>query len=157
MEQNEYENETIRSALAGEWEDGIEALKLCRIGLISGKLSETMAFYLADRLLQVLDGIKPDRALCIAKPPHKPANPFPQWRQELGALAAILEKRGYKPAQIVRALCDARAIVADKSLDEKDAYGIKREWAQMQDLDDRVLRTMLGGYWEILTDYPPLK
>jgi hypothetical protein len=157
MEKNEYENETVRRALAGDHEAGREALVLCLIGLINGKLSETMAFYLADRLSQILDDMKPDRALCIAKPPHKPSNPFPEWKQELGALAAVLAKRGYQPAQIVRALCDARAIVADKPIDEKDAYRIKKEWGPMRDLDDTMLKTMLGGYWEILTDYPPLK
>ena len=35
MEKNEYENETVRRALAGDHEAGREALLLCQIGLDS--------------------------------------------------------------------------------------------------------------------------
>lgn len=153
----EYEQETMDRALAGDHEAGIEALRLCRSGLDSGALSARLAHYLAARLHDVLEGIKPDRALCIAKGRGQPANPFPEWQQELGAMAALLTKRGYKPKHVALALCNARASVHDKSLEESDAHSIRSKWRPMQALDERLLRELSGNYLEILEEYPPLK
>lgn len=153
----EYEQETISRALAGDHEAGIEALKLCRSGLYAGALSAPLAHYLAERLHDVLEGIKPDRALCIAKSPGKPADPFPQWQQRLGAFAAILAQRGYKPKAIADAMCDARASIEDKPLEESDAHRIRSKWKPMQSIDEATLRHLAESYWEILTQYPPLK
>ena len=153
----EYEQETIRLALEGDHEAGREALMLCRIQLTARSLSPMLADYLAARLHDVPEGIKPDRALCIAKSPGKPADPFPEWQQELGAMAALMFQRGYKPNQIARALCDARASVHDKPLEESDAHRIRTKWRPMQALDERLLRELSGNYWKILEEYPPLK
>lgn len=153
----EYEQETIRLALEGNHEAGREALTLCRNQLAAKSLSPALADYLAARLHDLLEGIKPDRALCIAKSPGKPADPFPEWQQELGAMAALMFKRGYKPKQIAPALCDARARLHDKSLEESDAHKIRSKWRPMQDIDERTLQHMAGGYWKLLSEYPPLK
>ena len=153
----EYEQETIRLALEGDHEAGREALTLCRTQLVARSLSPALADYLAARLHDVLEGIKPDRALCIAKSPGKPDNPFPDWQQELGALAAMLAQRKYKPKQIALALCNARASVYDRPLEESDAHRIRSKWRPMKDIDERKLRELLGSYWKILEEYPPLK
>ena len=153
----EYEQETIRLALEGDHAAGREALLLCRTQLAARSLSPALSDYLAARLHDVLEGIKPDRALCIAKSPGKPANPFPDWQQELGAMAALLTKRGYKPKQVALALANARASIHDKSLEESDAHGIRSKWRPMQALDERLLRELSGNYLEILEEYPPLK
>ena len=96
----EYEQETIRLALEGDHEAGREALVLCRTQLAARSLSPALSDYLAARLHDVLEGIKPDRALCIAKGRGKPPDPLPEWRLQLAAFAAILKERGYKPQQI---------------------------------------------------------
>ncbi len=166
----EFEKETIDRALAGDHEAGLEALRLCRSGLDAGRLSAPLAHYLAERLNDVLEGIKPERiitsddyrqavlnGLRINKPRGKPADPFPEWQQQLGALAALLTKRGYKPKQIAVALCDARASVHDKTLEESDAHRIRSKWRPMQAIDDRTLLDLAGIYCEILKKYPPLK
>ena len=166
----EYEQETIRLALDGDHEAGLEALRLCRNQLAARSLSPVLADYLAARLNDVLEGIKPDRiitsddyrqallnALRIKKRAGKPANPFPDWQRELGAMAALLTQRGYKPKQIALALCDARASVHDKPLEESDAHGIRSKWRPMQALDERLLHELSGNYWAILKEYPPLK
>ena len=153
----EYEQETIRRALEGDHEAGREALVLCRTQLAARSLSPALSDYLAARLHDVLEGIKPDRALCIAKSRGKPANPLPDWQQELGAMAALLTKRGYKPKHVALALCNARASVHDKSLEESDAHSIRSKWRPMQALDERLLRELSGNYLEILEEYPPLK
>lgn len=152
-----YEQETIRLALEGDHEAGREALTLCRNQLAAKSLSPALADYLAARLHDVLEGIKPDRALCIAKSPGKPADPFPEWQQELGAMAALMFQRGYKPKQVALALANARASVHDKPLEESDAHRIRSKWRPMQAIDDKTLVQLAGSYWEILKEYPPLK
>ena len=153
----EYEAETIRLALAGDAEAGREALLLCRNQLAMRTLSPVLADYLAARLNDVLEGIKSDRALCIAKAPGKPADPFPEWQQQLGAMAALLTQRGYRPKQIAQALCEARARLHDKPLEDSDAHRIRSKWRPMQSIDEKSLRHLAGEYWAILPEYPPLK
>lgn len=156
MDTAEYESETIQRALSGDAEAGREALMLCRTGLAMRTLSPVLADYLAARLHDVLDGLKPDRALCIAKTRGKPADQYPEWQQQLGALAAMLTQRGYKPKQIAIAMCDARAKLHDKPLEDSDAHRIRSKWRPMQALDEKNLRHLAGDYWAILTEYPPL-
>ncbi len=85
----EYEQETIRRALEGDYEAGREALLLCRDLLTARSLSPLLADYLAARLHDVLEGIKPERiltsddfrqallnALRINKGPGKPPTRF---------------------------------------------------------------------------------
>ncbi len=154
---SEYEQETIKRALEGDHMAGIEALKLCCSGLYGGVLSTPLAYYLADRLGDVLEGIKPDRALCIAKSPGKPADQFPEWQQRLGALAALLTQRGYTPKAIAVAMCEARSKIEDKSLEESEAHRIRSKYRPMQSIDEAMLQHLAESYWEILEEYPTLK
>lgn len=157
LDEGEQNAETIRLALAGDAEAGRYALLLCRDQLVARSLRPVLADYLAARLNDVLEGIRPDRALCIAGGVGRPRNPFPDWEQQLGAMAALLSQRGYRPNQIARALCDVRAALYDKSLDEKDAHRIRKTRSPMKSLDQTVLQGFAGDYWEILSEYPPLK
>ncbi|MDP2165104.1 MAG: hypothetical protein Q8K21_12970 [Hydrogenophaga sp.] len=157
MDEGEMHAETIRLALAGDAEAGRYALLLCRDQLAARSLRPVLADYLAARINDVLDGVKPDRALCIARGRGKPADPLPEWQQELGAMAALLSQRGYKPKQVVIAMCDARSRLHDKPLEDSDAYRIRKTWRPMQSLDPERLRRLAGAYWGILSEYPPLK
>ena len=154
---NDYEQETIRRALEGEHEAGREALLLCRNQLTARSLSPALADYLAARLNDVLEGIKPDRALCIAKPPGKPPDPLPEWQQQLGALAALLVQRGYKLSTIAEALDDARLKLFNKNLDDREARRIIENFKPMQSLGVGELTRHAGRYGEILEEYPPCK
>ena len=164
----EYEQETIRLALAGDHEAGREALTLCLTQLAARSLSPVLADYLAARLHDVLEGTKPHRiitsddfrqallnALRINKGTGKPANPFPEWEEPLGAVAALLFKRGYKPTQINVAMSDARQINQSKDLDAKEAYRIRKTYEPMQKMKVKRLELLAGKYREILKEYPP--
>lgn len=166
----EFERETIRLALEGDHEAGREALRLCRAQLTARSLSPLMADYLADRLHDVLEGIMPNRiitsddyrqavlnGLLINKPNHKSVDTFPEWEQPLGALAAILSQRGYRPTKINAALSDARQQHQSKDLDEREARRIRKTYSPMQNLKEGDLTQMAGKYGEILKDYPPCK
>ena len=166
----DHQRETIRLALAGDHEAGIDALRMCRAGLYAGKLSASMAHYLASRLDDVLEGIKPDRiltsddfrqallyALRINKPPGKPANPLPEWQLPLGALAALMVRRGYKPKQINVAMSDARQKLQAKDLDDRECRRIRKTHEQMHSLSVDELTRIAGPYGEILKEYLPCK
>ncbi len=166
----EYEQETIRLALEGDHEAGREALMLCRIQLAARSLSPALADYLAARLHDVLEGIKPERILTsddfrqallnavrINKSPGKPLDPFPEWEQPLGAIAALLFQRGYRPTKINNAMSDARQIHQSKDLDAKEARRIRKAYAPMQGLGVDDLMRLAGVYGEILKEYPPCK
>lgn len=153
----EYENETIRLALAGDAEAGREALLLCRGQLDMRTLSPVLSDYLAERITELLEGVRPDRALRIAKGPGRKPDPLPDWEMHLGALAALLARRGYEVKQIAVALCDQRAAINDLSLELSDAYRIGKTWRPMQDIDDEDLVRLAGPYKEVLGEYPPLK
>lgn len=157
MTDAEYQKATIEAALAGDASAGVEALRLCREGLDSNRMSAELRSYLAERITELIDGVRPDKALRIAKKVGKPKDPFPEWQQHLGALAALLSQRGYRPKQIALALCDQRAAVHDKSLEEPDAHAIRSAWRPMQRLDVELLMHLAGPYREILSEYPPLK
>lgn len=159
MDNDEYEAETIRLALAGDAEFGLEVLKLCRTGLDNGRLSPELAHYLAERITDLLDGVRPDRALCIAPERERgqPKNPFPDWKNDLGAFAAVLSQRGYAPQRIAEAMCDVRRIKYDKPLDESDAHKIRKDYEPMQRLEIDNLMRFVGPYGEVLKDYPPVE
>ena len=164
MTNDEYIAETIRGALAGNAVDGIEALSLCRNGLEHNNLHADLRFYLAERITELLEGTQPHLALRIAKPPGRPKDSFPAWQQELGAFAALLTLRGYMPQQIAVAMCDQRAALHDKPLEESDAHAIRKTWKAMQNfkatkgssIEER-LEHLAGSYREILSEYPPRK
>jgi len=146
--------ETIRRALAGDAEAGLKALDDCRWGLTCNNLHPDLRSYLAARITDVLDGVKPDRALRIAKPRGRPPDPFPEWQQELGAFAALLTQRGYRPQQIAVAMCDERRALHDKPLEESDAHAIRKTWEPMQRIDTETLERLAGRYREKLSEYP---
>ena len=153
MDDDQYITETIRRALAGSAEEGLEALRLCRSGLDHNNLHADLRRYLAERITDVLEGIKPDRALCIAKTRGRPPDPFPEWHQELGAFAALLTQRGYKPQQIAVAMCDQRAELHAKTLKESDAHAIRVTWEPMQRIEPKMLERLAGPYKKVLTRY----
>lgn len=152
-----YVRETIRRAKSGDVEAGFEALRLCQCGLYLGKLSNALEIYLAERIADLLDGVRPDRALYIAKEPGKPSNPFPEWKDQLGAFAALLTQRNYKPQKIAVAMCDVRARIHDKSLENSDAHKIRVTYKSLQIIDAKILIHLAERYREILLEYPPLK
>ena len=154
---DEYEQETIRRALEGDHEAGREALLLCRNQLAARSLSPVLADYLGARLHDVLEGIKPDRALCIAKGPGQPPDPFPEWQQELGAFAALLTQRGYMPIAVDAALADARLRLLNKLLDDRECRRIRQNFKPMQSMGVEDLTRLAGQYGEILQEYPPCK
>ena len=164
------EAQTIKRALAGDHAAGIEALRMCRDGLDSGTLSATLAHYLAERLTDVLVSIQPDRiitsddyrqallnSLRINKGTGKPKDPFPEWQKQLGALAALMVLRGYRPKQINNAVSDARYWIDSKNLDAREARRIRKNFAPMQTLGVDDLMRLAGKYGEILKEYPPRK
>jgi hypothetical protein len=153
---DEYQAETIRRALAGDAEAGREALGLCRDGLNLNRLSIAMQAYLCDRLTDVLDGVPPAKALCVAKERGRPKDPFPKWQEHLGAFAALLAIRGYKPAQIADAMCVQRSKLHNLNLDQSDAYRIQAAWAGLREWDYDYALGLVGPYWEVLSEYPPL-
>jgi hypothetical protein len=156
MTEPEFVAEAIRRALAGDDKSGYAALKLCRDGLDANALSAPLRFYLAERLTEVLDGVRPDKALCIHKGPGRPKDPLPEWQKELGAFAALLTRRGYKPQQVAEAMCDQRSMIHNRMLDMSDAHGIRVTWAPMQDLGEDDLSLLAGPYGKVLPKYPPL-
>ncbi len=170
LSNEEFERETIRLARAGSYEAGCEALRLCRDQLTARSLSPLLADYLADRLHDVLEGITPNRiitsddyrqavlnGLLINKPNHKPFDTFPEWELPLGALAAILFQRGYRPTDINAALSDARHQHQSKYLDTREARRIRKTYSPMQNLNESDLMRIAEKYGEILKDYPPFK
>lgn len=162
MTNDEYRAETIRAALAGDAEAGREALSLCRDGLAQRRLHPEFADYLAARINDILDGVPPDKALCIARERGRPRDATLDWKKNLGALAALLHLRMYKPKQIAIALCDERAALHNKPLEESDAHKIRVEWKALQDFGsekdgEEMLLHLAGPYRKVLSKYPQLK
>ena len=93
MAADEFERTTVELALAGDAEAGFDALELCAARLVTGALSEHMRFYLSERLRQVVEGVPPAKALCIAREKIKPTDPFPDWEMPLAAFAALMTER----------------------------------------------------------------
>lgn len=158
MTNDELQAEIIRRAVAGDQDAGLEALRLCQHGLDHrGGLSDALRHYLAERIGDVLAGVSPAKALCIAKERGRPKDPFPDWQKHLGAFAALLSQRGYKPQQIAKAMCDQRAAIHDKSLENSDAHAIRKAWSPMQSIDSDTLNRLAGPYRKVLSEYPPLE
>lgn len=166
---DDYEQETIRRALEGDHVAGRNALSLCRGQLAARSLSPALADYLAARLHDVLEGIKPDRiitsddfrqallnALRINKSPGKPADELPEWQIPLGAFAALMVQRGYKPTQIDVAMSDARQKLQLKHLDAREARRIRGKYKSLQKMTADELVSLVGNCGEILKEYPPL-
>jgi hypothetical protein len=154
MTEGENLKVTIERALAGDPDAGMEALRLCREGLDSNCLHPDLRDYLAERITEVLDGVAPPKALRVQRQRGRPAIPLPEWRLELGAFAALLTKRGYRPQQVAVAMCDQRQAVENKSLEEADAHSIRTELDGMPDWEERILEQLAGPYLEKLAEYP---
>ena len=165
----DIEKETISRALEGDHEAGRDALLMCCTQLTARSLSPALADYLAARLYEVLEGIKPDRivtsddfrqallnALRINKPPGKPADELPEWQIPLGAFAALMVQRGYKPTQINVAMSAARQRLQSKDLNAREAQRIRKTYASMQKMKADTLVSLVGNCGEILKEYPPL-
>ena len=166
---DDSERKTILLALEGDHEAGRDALLMCCTQLMKRSLSPALADYLAVRLLDVLESTKPDRiitsddfrqallnALRINKPPGKPADSLPKWQIPLGAFAALLVQRGYKPKKINAAMSDARQRLQSKDLNAREAQRIRKTYASMQKMNARTLVSWVGNCGEILKEYPPL-
>ncbi len=157
MADSEFEAEAIRRAIAGDIESGFEVLRRCRTGLDNRILSPQLAYYLADRIAEILDGQTPKHALRIAKRPGRGADPLPDWEMQLGSFAALLAQRGYKTKQIATALCNQRAAIHNLTLEQSDAYRIAKTWQPMNAMDGDDLLGLIKDYKEVLKEYPPLK
>jgi hypothetical protein len=155
---NEWlQSQTIQRAKAGDAEAGLEAIRACRDGLEFGNLSRAMKDYLIARLTDIVDGIEPTRALCIApeRGRGQPKNPCPKWRKELGAVAWLLERWGFKPEQIVSKMSDLRAEVEGKNLDPADARKIKKQYQPMSAIEVEMLLHLSGRYRGRIAQYLP--
>ncbi len=155
MTDSEYREETIARALAGDAEAGREALKLCVFGLDANNMPADLRFYLAERITEVLEGVPLGKALCIVKGRGRPKEPHPQWRLQLGALAALLTQRGYRPQEVCVAMCDQRSALHNLPLDESDAHSIRVQCTPMQRIDSEDLLRLAGLYGKVLSKYPP--
>ena len=174
MTDDEYRAETIRAALDGDADAGLEALRLCRSGLDHNNLHADLSFYLAQRITELLEDVPPKIALCIHSGRGRPKAQFPEWQQRLGAFAAVLTQRGYKANKIATAMCVERAKVEPgKNMDASDAHKIRKVWKPMcainpthwereasANLKERAeserLLSLAGPYRKQLSKYPPL-
>ena len=155
MTDDDYRKSIFDAALAGDAEAGLAALQICRAGLDSNNMPSDLRFFLAERITEVLDGVPLGKALCIVKGRGRPKDPVPEWRQQLGALAALLTQRGYRPQEVCVAMCDQRSALHNLPLDESDAHSIRVQWRPMQFIDSETLVLLAGLYGEVLSKYPP--
>lgn len=179
MTPEQYEAETLKGALAGNADDGREALRLCREGLDAGNLSRALAAYLAERLwlidqaLDEAEGLRSIKessgsirsardaaiaeALCIKKPAKKPRDPLPAWQQPYAAFGVLLLKAGIKPERVKGAMDEARQRHEgkDASLHRREAEKILQAYLPMHNLDDEMLLHLAGPLREILPTFLP--
>lgn len=153
MNTEEFEAETIRRAKDGDADAGREAILQCVACLYAGNISEPLRFHLADCLNDYINGVPIERAMCVEaeKSCGRPADPFPDWEEPLAALAALLFQRGYRPEVINAEMSKARAddykerhgATAKnqeyKELERSQASRIRRTYAPMQRMSERVL------------------
>ena len=143
-----YEQETIVRAQAGDAEAGREALSLCAAGLQAGSLSKALSWYLAARLDDLLDGVPPGKALCIARDSGRPRRSGIDWRIRVAALDALLALDGVRPEARIGAMRAARLTLCPElkgELDRSDAQGIRRAYAPMRKNCDRATLERLAG------------
>lgn len=179
MTPEQYEAETLKGALAGDADDGREALRLCRSGLDGGNLSRPLAAYLAERLWLIdkaLDDAEVVRqakqssgsvrsardaaiaeALCLKKPASRPIDPLPQWQVPYAAFGVLLLKAGVRPEGVKGAMDEARQRHEGKaaSLHRREAEKILKAYRPMHNLDDEMLLHLAGPLREILPTFLP--
>lgn len=179
MTHDEYEAETLKGALAGDADDGREALRLCRSGLDAGNLSRALTAYLAERLwlidkaldeAEALRRIKKSsgsvrssrdaaiaEALCIKKAAKKPSDPLPDWQIPYAAFGVLLIKSGMKPEQVKGTMDEARQRVEGTSanLHRREAERILKAYLPMHNLDDEMLLRLAGPLRDLLPTYLP--
>lgn len=144
---DEFEKETIALALAGAADEGRYLLDACARGLVSGALSERMRFYLSARLREVLDGVGPAIALCVARSDGRPREQFPAWERPLGAFAAICVKREFYPEDTIALMSEARQLIEGKPLARTQAHRIRKTYEPMQSMTmGRLFAEMIGRH-----------
>lgn len=156
----QYEAITIERARQGDPEAGIAALQSCVAGLYSNRLPEQMRFYLAQCLIDVIDQMKPARALNIEveRGKGKPVDPFPKWEMPLAAFGALLHQRGYIPARIEEAMDEARQLTDGRSLNLREARRIRAKYKPMQVIAEGDLFRLCesDALRGLIAQYPPV-
>lgn len=150
---DEFATATIRKANAGDTAAAWELIRLCRNGLESNNLNEPLRKHLTECLSRLLEDREPRKghhAFLLNRRKGRPVEPFPDWQESLGIFSAILKKRGYKPSQVVAAMCNARS-----GLDEADANRIATAHAPAADWDEADLIPLAGPYRRKIDDFPP--
>jgi hypothetical protein len=155
MNDDEFRAMAIRRAMDGDAAAARDVLDLCREGLDNNCLHADLRVYLAERITEILDGVPPGDALLVTKKPGRPKESG-AWRDQLGAFAVLLHRRGYTPKKVAAAMCDQRRIMHDETMDESDAYALSAAWRKLS-LDDDLLLHFAGPYRRKLSEYPPLE
>lgn len=179
MTPEQYEAEILKGALAGDADDGREALRLCRSGLDGGNLSRPLAAYLAERLwlidkaldeAEALRQIKKSsgsfrsardaaiaEALCIKKAASGPTDPLPKWQVPYAAFGVLLLKAGMRPERVKSAMDQARQRLegTDASLHRREAEKILKAYLPMHNIHDEMLLHLAGPLRELLPTFLP--
>lgn len=166
MDNQDYVKATIQRAQAGDSEAAIEALRLCRSGLLQGNISSALSKYLslklealdkaikendALRTLKASSGsIRSDRlaafedALGISKQSGRPKNPFPDWQAPYAAIGIHLQRNGIQPELIKSTLDLIRKAdsVGSNGLDRSQASRILKNYSPLKKIDRSDLREM---------------
>jgi hypothetical protein len=179
MSGDEFEEEMIRRANAGDHTDGREALRRCATGLMQGNLSRRLSDYLATCLMEVdiglneADALKEVKkssgsvnsaryaaiteALRINRPAKKPLDPMPAWHVPYAALGELLRRDGLQPEQINAKLDEARRMIDknDRGLDRREAQRIRVTYEPLCEFDHDTLLHLAGPLREILPTFLP--
>lgn len=180
LSSEEYEVETLRRALAGDPDAGLEALRLCRAALDAGHISATLRQYLAERLwsleqaLEQVNAMKSagkssgsirsarDAALSEAlllnrSAVGRPSDPFPEWQVKYAAFGTILLKAGWRPEKVKAEMDASRRILEgpNAGLDRRTAERILSAYRPMLNLDREVLENLAGPLREKLPTFQP--
>ena len=175
----DYEEASIKCALAGDADAGREVLSLCRAALDGGTISRRLAAYLAERLWRIdqalseaeqLRKVKQSsgsirsardaaiaEALCIKRPAKKPRDPLPAWQMPYAALGTLLLRAGDKPERVKAAMDEARRRIEGKEegLHRREAEKILAAYLPMMDIDDETLMHLCGPLREIVPTFLP--
>lgn len=156
----QFEAQTVERARHGDADAGMTALQICIAGLYANRLTEPMRFYLAQCLIDLVDCMKPARAMNIEveRGKGRPANPFPEWETPLAAFGALLHRRGYIAARIEEAMDQARQSVYGRALDVREARRIRKKYRLMHEIGEADLLHLCegDGLRGLIEQYPPV-
>lgn len=176
MTPQQFEQETITRAQAGDRDAAIEALRLCSDALRHKKLSASLADYLADRLdaletaiaevqelrkvgkksaVNAAFGTAVADALLVNRRPGRPKDPLPAWKVPYAAFGTLLLKAKVRKAQVTAAMDEARVRTEGKNLERTTAEEILKAHKPMLDLDEERLLHLAGDLRKILSDFLP--